>query len=223
MKKIIYILVINFLVFFASQVLAKELLVLSGTKSQNSERWKTEVLPKYPKSDVGKNLPAKIVVVKGRTFPEWLANAMDEGRVGEVIGTPTFIIWDEGAKKEIGRVEGYTQKLRFFTQLTEALAEVEKGMHPGRREGSGGHHEEEYGDKQRHEGSGGKHEEESQHKEGSGGQEPGSGSELSRDIMDHMYKTPEEAKRASEMLGFGGEIHTHESPQGTIYMPGPTM
>ncbi len=24
-------------------------------------------------------------------------------------------------------------------------------------------------------------------------------------------------------LGFGGEIHTHESPQGTIYMPGPQM
>ena len=46
---------------------------------------------------------------------------------------------------------------------------------------------------------------------------------MSRDIMDHMYKTPEEAKRASEMLGFGGEIHHHESPDGTIYMPGPMM
>jgi len=44
-----------------------------------------------------------------------------------------------------------------------------------------------------------------------------------QDIMDHIYKTPGEAKRASEMLGFGGEIHSHETPQGIIFMPGPTM
>ena len=210
MQKFIYILVINFLVLFASQALAKELLVLSGDKSQNSERWKNEVLPEYPKSEVGKNLPAKIVVIQGNNFPEWLAKAMTEDRVGEIVGTPTFIIWDEGAKKEMGRVEGYTQKSKFYSQLSEAMAEVDRGMHPGRREGSGGHAQEE--------GSGG-----DQRQEGSGGQQPGGGSEMSRDIMDHMYKTPEEAKRASEMLGFGGEIHTHESPQGTIYMPGPTM
>ena len=210
MQNFIYILVINFLVLFASQALAKELLVLSGDKSQNSERWKNEVLPEYPKSEVGKNLPAKIVVIQGNNFPEWLAKAMTEDRVGEIVGTPTFIIWDEGTKKEMGRVEGYTQKSKFYSQLSEAMAEVDRGMHPGRREGSGSHAQEE--------GSGG-----DQRQEGSGGQQPGGGSEMSRDIMDHMYKTPEEAKRASRMLGFGGEIHTHESPQGTIYMPGPTM
>jgi hypothetical protein len=201
MKKVIYIFVINFLVLFASQALAKELLVLSGEKSQNSERWKKEVLPEYPKSEVGKNLPAKIVVIQGNNFPEWLAKAMEENRVGEIVGTPTFIIWDEDNKNEMGRVEGYTQKHIFYSQLSEAMTEVDKGMHPGRREGSGGQ----------------------KHEEGSGGNQRKEGSEMSRDIMDHMYKTPEEAKRASEMLGFGGEIHTHESPQGTIYMPGPTM
>jgi hypothetical protein len=210
MKKIIYTLAIYFLVLSATQGLAKELLVLSGDKSLNSQKWKDEVLPEYPKSDVGKNLPAKIVVIQGNNFPDWLAKAMEEGRVGEIVGTPTFIIWDEGSKKEMGRVEGYTQKPRFYSQLSQAVGEVDKGMHPGRREGSGGHSEEE--------GSGG-----DQRKEGSGGERPKSGSEMSRDIMDHMYKTPEEAKRASEMLGFGGEIHTHESPQGTIYMPGPMM
>ena len=41
--------------------------------------------------------------------------------------------------------------------------------------------------------------------------------------MDHIYKTPEEAKHFSELLGFGGEIHSHETSEGTIYMPGPTM
>ena len=210
MKKTIYISAIIFLALFTSQALAKELLVLSGDKSENSERWKNEVLPAYPNSEMGKDLPAKILIIQGRNFPDWLAQAMEEGRVGEIIGTPTFIIWDDGAKKEIGRVEGYAQKPNFYSQLTEAMAEVDKGRHPGRREGSGGHAQEE--------GSGGQ-----QRQEGSGGQQPGGGSEMSRDIMDHMYKTPEEAKRASEALGLGGEIHTHESPQGTIYMPGPQM
>ena len=41
--------------------------------------------------------------------------------------------------------------------------------------------------------------------------------------MDHIYKTPEEAKKASKMLGLGGEIHSHETAEGTIYMPGSTM
>ncbi len=204
MKKLISIAVTSFLVLFASQVLAKQLLVLSGDKSQNSTKWKEEVLPEYPKSEVGKNLPAKIVVIQGDHFPDWLAQAMEEGRIGEIIGTPTFIIWDEGKKKELGRVEGYTEKPRFYSLLSEAMTAVDQGTHPGRREGSGGHAQEE--------GSGG-----DQRREGSGG------AEMSQDIMDHMYKTPEEAKRASEMLGLGGEIHTHDSPDGTIYMPGPQM
>ena len=128
--------------------------------------------------------------------------AMEEGRISQILGTPTFIIWDDVSKKELGRLEGYTQKEKFYSQLNEAFSQISQGLHPGRREGSGGSHQEE--------GSGSK-----QQREGSGG--------MSQDIMDHIYKTPEEAKRASEMLGLGGEIHSHETPQGIIYMPGPTM
>ena len=51
-----------------------------------------------------------------------------------------------------------------------------KGQHPGKREGSGGHRDEGSGGDQR--------------------QEEGSGN--SSNIMDHIYKTPEEAKKASE-------------------------
>ena len=118
----------------------------------------------------------------------------------EIFGTPTFIIWDPKKEKEIGRIEGYTQKPRFFSQLNEALDLIEKGQHPGKREGSG----------HREEGSGG----ETHQEEGSGN---------SSNIMDHIYKTPTEAKKASEMLGLGGEIHSHETAEGTIYMPGSTM
>ena len=201
MKKLILVSIIFCSILLSSIGFANELLVLSGDKSQNSKRWQQEVLPEYNKSNPGKNLPVKIVPVKGKLFPEWFAQAMDDGRVGEIVGTPTFLIWDSKAKKEIGRIEGYTQKTKFFSQFVEPIILVEQGQHPGKRDGSGGH---------RVEGSGGDQR-----------QEEGSGN--SSNLMDHIYKTPEEAKQASEALGLGGEFHTHQTPDGTIYMPGATM
>ena len=200
MKKLIFFVTLLLLTFLTHTGLARELLVLSGEKSQNSKRWQEEVLPEYETSTLGKSLPVKIVPVQGKLFPEWMAKALDEGRVDEIFGTPTFIIWDPEKEKEIGRIEGYTQKPRFFSQLNEAMSLIEKGQHPGKREGSG----------HREEGSGG----ETRQEEGSGN---------SSNIMDHIYKTPEEAKKASKMLGLGGETHSHETAEGTIYMPGSTM
>ena len=186
----------------SNQVLANELLVVSGKNSKNSKKWQEEVSQEYSLSEMGKETPVKIVSIEGDKFPRWVMKAMEEGRIGQILGTPTFIIWDDVSKKELGRLEGYTQKEKFYSQLNEAFSQISQGLHPGRREGSGGSHQEE--------GSGSK-----QQREGSGG--------MSQDIMDHIYKTPEEAKRASEMLGLGGEIHSHETPQGIIYMPGSTM
>ena len=200
MKKLIFFVTLLLLTFLTHTGFARELLVLSGEKSQNSKRWQEEVLPEYETSTLRKNLPVKIVPVQGKLFPEWMAKALDEGRVDEIFGTPTFIIWDPEKEKEIGRIEGYTQKPRFFSQLNEAMSLIEKGQHPGKREGSG----------HREEGSGG----ETRQEEGSGN---------SSNIMDHIYKTPEEAKKVSKMLGLGGEIHSHETAEGTIYMPGSTM
>ena len=200
MKKLIFFVTLLSLTFLANTGFTRELLVLSGEKSQNSKRWQEEVLPEYEKSPLGKNLPVKIVPVQGKLFPECMAKALDDGRVDEIFGTPTFIIWDPKKEKEIGRIEGYTQKPRFFSQLNEAMSLIEKGQHPGKREDSG----------HREEGSGG----ETHQEEGSGN---------SSNIMDHIYKTPTEAKKASEMLGLGGEIHSHETAEGTIYMPGSTM
>ena len=189
-------------VLLSNQVLANELLVVSGKNSKNSKKWQEEVSQEYSLSEMGKETPVKIVPIEGDKFPRWIMKAMQEGRIGQILGTPTFIVWDDVSKKELGRLEGYTQKEKFYSQLNEAFSQISQGLHPGRREGSGGSHQEE--------GSGSK-----QQREGSGG--------MSQDIMDHIYKTPEEAKRASEMLGLGGEIHSHETPQGIIYMPGPTM
>ena len=188
-------------ILLSNPVLANELLVISGKNSKNSQRWQKEVYQEFIPIRAGR-ISVKIVTIEADKFPKWVTQAMQEERMGEILGTPTFIIWDEVSKKELGRLEGYTEKSRFYSQLDQAMLQISQGHHPGRREGSGGHQEEGSGGSQRQE-------------EGSGG--------MSQDIMDHIYKTPEEAKRASEILGFGGEIHSHETPQGVIYMPGPTM
>ena len=201
MKNLIFVSIILCYALIPSMGFANELLVLSDEKSQNSKRWQKEVLPEYNTSNAGKNLPVKLVLVKGKIFPDWFAQALDEGRVGNILGTPTFLIWDSKEKKEIGRIEGYTQKTKFFLQLIEAVNLIKQGQHPGKREGSGGHRE-----------------------EGSGGdqlQQESSGNRSN--IMDHIYKSSEEAKKASKMMGLEGEIHTHETADGTIYMPGSTM
>ncbi len=219
MKKSVYLIIVSFLLAFTTPSFANELLVLSGETSKNSQRWKDEVYQEYVDSELGKTLPAKIVPVRGKLFPDWMAEAIDEGRVDFIIGTPTFIIWDEKNSKELGRVEGYTEKSRFYTMLNEAVVLVSQGQHPGKREGSGGHEEGSGGDMRQQ-----SPQDDHAREEGSGGDMRSGGEpNMSRDIMDHMYKTPEEAKKASKMLGFGGEIHTHESPNGTIYMPGPQM
>ena len=142
MKKIIYGVIFSAVFLFSAQVSANELLVLSGENSKNSKRWQDEVFHEYTQTNNGGKLPVKIVSIKGDNFPTWFAKAMEEGRVGEILGTPTFIIWDELNKKEVGRVEGYTQKSRFYSQLNSAILMVGQGRHPGRREGSGGHREE---------------------------------------------------------------------------------
>ena len=201
MKNFFYGFIFSALFIFPAQVLSNELLVLSGDNSKNSKRWHDEVFSEYDHTKKEGMLPIKIIDVKSGKFPDWFTQAMAERRVGEILGTPTFIIWDEVNRKEVGRLEGYTQKSEFYSKLNDAIKMVNQGGFPGLREGSGGHQE-----------------------EGSGGmQQQQKSKEMSRDIMDHIYKTPEEAKHFSELLGFGGEIHSHETPEGTIYMPGPTM
>ena len=219
MTKMVVLFLYCIVVFLSSQASANELIVVSGDSSQNSKRWKDEVFREYNLSAIGKKMPGKIILIKGDKFPSWFVKAKDAGRIGQIVGTPTFIVWDEVRNMEVGRLEGYTVKSKFYADLNEALLQINQGLQPGRREGSGGHKEE---------GSGG-HKEEGPAKykeEGSsmGTNPPQKESKgISPNIMDHIYETPEEAKRISIMLGFGGEIHNHKTPQGTIYMPGPTM
>ena len=219
MNKIVVLFLYCIVFLISSHASANELIIVSGDMSKNSKRWKDEVFREYNLSAIGKKMPGKIIPIKGDKFPSWFVKAKDAGRIGQIVGTPTFIVWDEVRNMEVGRLEGYTEKSKFYSDLKEALLQIKQGLQPGRREGSGGHKEE---------GSGGQKDERPvEHKEegSSMGRNPPQNKSkgISPNIMDHIYKTSEEAERISNILGFGGEIHDHKTPQGTIYMPGPTM
>ena len=211
MTKVVVLFLYCIVIFLSSQASANELIVVSGDSSKNSKRWKDEVFREYNLSEIGKKMPGKIIAIKGDKFPSWFVKAKDAGRIGQIVGTPTFIVWDEVRNMEVGRLEGYTVKSKFYADLNEALLKINQGLQPGRREGSGGHKEE----------GPAKYKEEGSSMGTNPPQKESKG--ISPNIMDHIYQTPEEAKRISVMLGFGGEIHNHKTPQGTIYMPGPTM
>ena len=112
MIRVVFFIITSF--FLSNQVLANELLVISGKNSKNSKKWYEEVSQEYTKSEIGKTTPVRIVSIETDRFPSWIVKAMEEGRIGEIVGTPTFIVWDEVGKKELGRLEGYTKKLKFY-------------------------------------------------------------------------------------------------------------
>ena len=97
----------------SNQVLANELLVVSGKNSKNSKKWQEEVSQEYSQSEMGKETPVKIVSIEGDKFPRWFMKAMEEGRIGQILGTPTFIIWDDVSKKELGRLKFFLLRITF--------------------------------------------------------------------------------------------------------------
>ena len=127
MIKMIYGFFFGVLFLFSIQVSANELLVLSGENSKNSKRWENEVFNEYIQSAKGEQLPAKIIAIQGNNFPKWFAKAMEEGRVGEILGTPTFIIWDEVGNKEVGRIEG-SASLKEFQELVNLVLRTSPGV-----------------------------------------------------------------------------------------------
>ena len=86
--------ILSFICFIllSNQVLANELLVISGKNSKNSKKWQEEVYQESIPSGVGR-ISVKIVTIEADKFPKWITQAMKEERMGEILGTPTFIIW----------------------------------------------------------------------------------------------------------------------------------
>ncbi len=100
------------LVAFASPAPAAELLMFRRVGCPYCETWDRSIGPVYPRSDLGRELPLRMVDLDADPRP---AVAL----VRSVRYTPTFVLAEDG--REIGRIEGFPGDA-FFWGLLEKLA-----------------------------------------------------------------------------------------------------
>ena len=197
MKKLLLALV--FLLMSVVSVDALELLMFSSSKCSYCQNFIKEVVPEYDKTKYHKVLPLKIIDID-QPPPKWILNSFNSGGLYPIKVTPTFVAWDN---REVLRSEGYTDKETFY-QVMEAFI---------------GHFEVPQMQKKptieipKQEGSHGRHNESFEFKPNN----PPEGVINSRDIFKHMYKTAEEALKASKWLGCNGNIHYHD--EENVWMP----
>ena len=166
---------------------AYELLMFSNPQCQYCQKFLEEVKPTYHKSEYAKHLPLKVINTNVNP-PIWIRKAFEEFRLEPINETPTFVIWDG---KEVARLIGYIGKEKFYESIGVYIEENTgefKSM-PDRGPMN------QLGDPLL----------------------PPPGVINSRNLLSHMYKTPELALKASDWFGCGGNIHYH--PEENVWMP----
>ena len=114
MRKLIQTTMAAIIILAAQASTAYELIMVEQQGCHYCERWKEEIGPIYPKTDVGIFAPIRMVdITKVDSTPEIVA---------AVVFTPTFIITD--GDREITRMEGYMSE-DFFWGMLEMILERE--------------------------------------------------------------------------------------------------
>lgn len=114
MRKLIQTTMAAVMIATAQASAAYELIMVEQQGCHYCERWKEEIGPIYPKTDVGMFAPIRMVDITNVDSTPEIA--------GAVVFTPTFIITD--GDREITRMEGYMSE-DFFWGVLEMILERE--------------------------------------------------------------------------------------------------
>ena len=114
MRKLIQITMAVIMTLAAQTSAAYELIMVEQQGCHYCERWKEEIGPIYPKTDVGMFAPIRMLDITNVDNTPEIATA--------VVFTPTFIITD--GDREITRMEGYMSE-DFFWGVLEMILERE--------------------------------------------------------------------------------------------------
>ena len=114
MRKLIQITMAVIVILAAQASAAYELIMVEQQGCHYCERWKEEIGPIYPKTDVGMFAPIRMVDITNVDNTPEIATA--------VVFTPTFIITN--GEREITRMEGYMSE-DFFWGVLEIILERE--------------------------------------------------------------------------------------------------
>ena len=94
---------------------AYELLMFSVSNCIYCIKFHEEVLPTYNDTEYAETLP--LTIIDNADIPEWFQTAYEEGRIENIRGTPTFIIWNEEEQVEVDRFVGYSGKEWFYERV----------------------------------------------------------------------------------------------------------
>jgi len=190
MKKLFLTLMFTLIAF---PVYAYELLMFQMPSCIYCQRFLSEVAPEWNTTLYGEKLPLRVIDISGTTAL-WFSNALKEGRIDGISGTPTFIIWDDN--REVARTVGYTGKTDFYEMVHKFLKSNEDKfgvlVDPDLTDRGP---MDDFGNAKL----------------------PPPGVINSRDLFKHMYKTPKEAVKASDWFGCKGTIHYHKDEN--VWMP----
>ncbi len=101
----------------ASSAAATELVMFRRDGCPWCAAWAREIGPIYPKTDVGRRAPLRMVDIK-RDRPNIALKT-------PVIYTPTFVLAEQG--REVGRIEGYAGDQFFWGQLENLMQQLPPG------------------------------------------------------------------------------------------------
>jgi len=247
MKKIIFTLALW--LCLSSTAYAAELIMFSMKSCGYCRNFLKEVAQEYKNTDHAKVLPLRIISMDRKAAPRWFDKAYNSRKIDGIAGTPTFVVFDSGMEVARligyqGKDRFYDDIGRFIKENRDKLAarigvnplpyEKETEMTPeyalketmGELANPASQHKEE-----------GSHstvprqqspfvpflapnmgaKDTNPHTKAEGKDEHGVF--FSNDIMDHQYKTPEEAIRAAVDRFNCEGIHSHMIKGKKIWMP----
>ena len=235
MKKVIFTIALWFCL--TSTAYAAEMLMFSTKTCGYCRAFLKEVAPTYADTEHAKLLPLRIISMDQKTAPKWFDEAYTDKRIDPIVGTPTFVIFNNGT--EVARLIGYQGKEKFYKDISKFIANNKKQLQDTLNapkipyeEG----HELDPKDALREEGSrtvapqqspfvpfnpelgmdSPKDKNTNMHTDKL--EKFPNGVFKSRDLMDHIYKTETEAQVAANFLGCLG-THTHMIKGEKIHMP----
>ena len=230
MKKVIFTLALWFCL--TSSAYAAEMIMFSMNSCGYCRAFLKEVAPTYADTKHAKILPLRIISMDQKTAPKWFDKAYNEKRIDPIIGTPTFVIFNDGT--EVARLIGYGGKDKFYDDIGKFIDSNREKLTQAINDPKIPYEEGQELDPKtalkNEEGSLTTTPQQSpfvpfvQNKAAESPVLPDelekfpNGVYKSRDIMDHQYKTETEAQIAANFLGCIG-THSHMMAAGKVYMP----
>jgi len=114
-----------FSLLFSLPASAAELLMIHNPACPYCNAFMRDTEPEYSLSEQAKKYPLHVIDISISKNREWIRQAIQSKKIKPIVGTPTFILYDND--EEIGRFVGYGGKEWFYHYLDETIKQSVQG------------------------------------------------------------------------------------------------